>query len=215
MKRMRRTVGYLTLALCGGLLAYGISATASLEKCSLSEAQAVSGYTVLEDTHVKVRLPVTWKKILETARCQGHTSGGYQARFAAGASPLADVAFEVNGVDYKTNYAVAASKTTAKYKKAGGNDIVWTLKNKDGNKADVIVRNIYCTAWCKAHGSDDGHAGLMQSTKKIDKLIKTYSNGKASYSKVVKLSKKQAISSGKKAIKIYSGKYIVPGIELR
>lgn len=215
MKQLNRMARMAALALCGGLLAYGTGSVAPVGSSIFDDAQAASSYTVITDTHIKVRLPESWKKILTIADCQGHTSGAYQARFAAGASKLADAAFEIYGVDYETNESVVISKTTASLKKFDGNDITWTLKNKSGNKANINVRNIYYTAWCKAHNKDDGYPGMMQSTNKINKLIRTYSNGKTSYSKVIKLSKSQAISKGKKEIKAYARKHIIPGIELR
>lgn len=123
------------------------------------------------------------------------------------------MAFRIDGCDYENNYHVVASKTNAKMKKKlECGQMVWSLKNKSGNVGGVAFSNAYLDAWDAAHGR--GSYGDV-STSTWKRLIKTYSNGKTSYARVKKWSRAKAKKKGKKAIRSYVAKRIVPGISLR
>lgn len=201
----------LNLVLCGGLLAYGIGAIAPTTGAVDSAQAATSYYTACNNDNLKLRLPKPWKKLLKYAGTQGHGSGAYHTEIHVGGYG-GYTPFRIDGMDAKNNYSVVKSKTTAKYKGVEYGFLKWTLKNKTGNEGFMDVRNVYRDAWDLAHGED---VGWGITAKSADSVIKIYSHGKMSYSKVAKLSKSKATSAGKKAIKSYTTKYIIPGIQMQ
>ena len=197
--------------LCGGLVAYAAGAIGITSGTADSAQAATSYYTACNNDNLKLKLPKVWKKLFKYAGTQGHDSGAYHTEVHIGGFN-GYTPFRIDAMDSENNYYIVKSKMTATYKGTEYGALKWSLKNETGNEGFMSIENVYRDAWDLAHNKD-AHWGT--TVKSANSLIKIYSHGKMTYSKVAKLSKQKAISLGKKTIKSYAERYIIPGIQMQ
>lgn len=210
MKKSNRA-NLIALMLCGGLFVCAAGTIGITSETADSAQAATSYYTACNNDNLKLKLPKAWKKLLKYAGTQGHDSGAYHTEVHIGGFNSYPP-FRIDAMDSENNYSIVKSKMTATYKGTEYGALKWSLKNETGNEGFMSVENVYLDAWNLARNKD---ARWDITAKSANSLIKIYSHGKMTYPKVAKLSKKKAISLGKKTIKSYTEKYIIPEIQMQ